>query len=151
IERDGREFTLRKDGEAWKLTGPFDAEVKADAVRPLTEELANLTAEKYVVHNAKDLAAYGLDKPYERITLPPSPPAQGVPALSTPAKTVTILLGKSTEANAKARYAKASDSDAVVVLPEKAVAALDHAALDFVDRSVLSLDGQRLEKIKANG
>ena len=59
IERDGREFTLRKEGEAWKLTGPFDAEVKADAVKPMTEELANLTAEKYVVHNAKDLAAYG--------------------------------------------------------------------------------------------
>ena len=64
---------------------------------------------------------------------------------------MTILIGKPTETNAKARYAKAADSDAIVVLPEKAVTALDRAALDFVDRDVLTLDAQRFEKIKAKG
>ena len=151
IEKGGPEYTLHKEGEAWKLTGPFDAELKADAVRPLAEELANLTAEKYVAHNSKDLATYGLDKPYLRITLPAPAPEKGVTPLATPAKPTTILIGKPTDTNAKTRYAKTADSDAVAVLPEKAVTALDHSALDFVDRNVLTLDPQRLEKIKAKG
>ena len=62
---------------------------------------------------------------------------------------MTIFVGKPTDTNPKARYAKTADSDAIVVLPEKAVTALDHSALDFVDRNVLTLDPQRLEKIKA--
>ncbi len=77
IEKGAPAYTLRKEGEAWKLTGPFDADVKPDAVRPLADELANLTAEKYVAHSSKDLAKYGLDKPYLRITLPSQPPAKG--------------------------------------------------------------------------
>ena len=79
IEKGGPEYTLKKEGEAWKLTGPFDAEVKADAVRPLAEELANLNAEKYVAHTAKDLATYGLDKPYEKVTLPAPVPEKAAP------------------------------------------------------------------------
>jgi hypothetical protein len=151
IEKGGPEYTLEKKGEAWKLTGPFDAEVKPDAVRPIIEELASLNAEKYVAHTAKDLAAYGLDKPYEKVTLPAPVPAAGTPPPATPAKPITLLIGKPTEGNPKSRYAKLADSDAIAILPEKAVAALDRAALDFVDRAVLSLDGQRLEKIKAYG
>ena len=120
-------------------------------MRLLTEELANLTAEKYVAHSSKDLASYGLDKPYLRITLPAPTPEKGAAPPATPAKPTTILIGKPTDTNPKARYAKTADSDAIVVLPEKAVTALDHGALDFVDRNVLTLDPQRLEKIKAKG
>ncbi len=152
IEKGAPEYTLRKEGEAWKLSGPFDADVKPDAVKPLADELANLTAEKYVAHSAKDLAKYGLDKPYLRITLPSPPPAQGAtPPATPPAKPTTILVGKTTETNPKARYAKTADSDAIAVLPEKAITALDHGALDFVDRNVLSLDAGRLETIKLKG
>ncbi len=151
IEKGGPEFTLKKEGELWKLSGPFAAEVKPDVVKPLLDELASLNAEKYVAHTTKDLAMYGLDKPYEKVTLPAPVPAAGTPPPATPARAITLLIGKPTEANAKARYAKLADSDAIVILPEKAVAAFDRAALDFVDRGVLSLDGQRLEKIKANG
>ena len=151
IEKGGPEFTLKKDGEVWKLTGPFNTEVMPDLVRPIAEELANLNAEKYVAHTAKDLAIYGLDKPYEKITLPVGAPAAGTPPPVAAAKPITILIGKATEANPKSRYAKLADSEAVVVLPEKAITALDRAALDFVNRGVLALDGQKLEKIKARG
>jgi hypothetical protein len=152
IEKGAPEYTLHKEGENWKLTGPFSADVKADAVRPLAEELGNLSAEKYVAHSAKDLTKYGLDKPYLRVTLPAAAPEKSAtPPVPTPTKATTILIGMPTEANPKARYAKTADSDAVVVLPEKAVAALDHVALDFVDRDVLKLDAQKLEKIKAKG
>ena len=83
-----------------------------------------------MAHAPKDLATYGLDKPYLRVTLPAAAAEKPAtpPTATSPDKSTTILIGKPTEANPKARYAKTSDSDAVLVLPEKAITALDHGA-----------------------
>ena len=63
------EYALKRDGSAWKLSGPFDAAADPTLVGPMSVELAKLHGDRYVTHAAKDLAEYGLDKPYLRIAI----------------------------------------------------------------------------------
>lgn len=147
IQKDGPAYTLKRDGAVWKLTGPFDATVKAEQVGPLADELANLKAEKYAAISSKDLAAFGLDKPYLRVTIPasaPPKPEPGKPPVA--AKAETILVGKPTP-DGKGRYATQGGTEGVWILTDKAVALLDHPALDYLDRNVLEIDEAQVLKI----
>ena len=141
ISKEGSEYRLKKDGEAWKIAGGFEASAVAEEVRDLTEDLAGLRAEKYVAHSAKDkdLAKFGLDKPYLKIAVATTDKKD--------AKEKELHIGSPTEKAAKSRFARLSDSDAVFVLAEKAVEGLDHSALDFLDRKLLALDAKKIQRI----
>lgn len=133
--RRGEEFALVHDGSAWKLSGPFTATVSGAPIHALTDELARLKVDKYVAHAAGDLAAYGLDNPYMRVTIKPA-------AKKDKADTVkdrVLLVGKPVEKDGTSRYARLGDGEAIFVLGGKALAALDHGPLDLLDRTLLAL------------
>lgn len=136
------EFQLKREGTNWKVAGPFDAVATAALAQPVAEELANLRADRYVAHAAKDPATYGLDKPYLRVTIPGKSTEKEKPPDRV------LLVGKPADKDPKGRYAKLADKDGVFVLADKTVAALDHAALDFLDRSLLMLDLNAIEKVR---
>jgi hypothetical protein len=155
--KNGSEYRLKRDGDKWTLTGPFEAVAVPEMAKPIVDELSNLRCEKYVAHQAKDLAAYGLDKPYLRVALrevekekPAAAKDKKEPAKPAE-KERTLLIGKPTDQNAKTRFAKLGDSDAVFVVGEKPVTAVDHKALDFLDRNLLALDSTKIEKIHGEG
>jgi Domain of unknown function (DUF4340) len=149
VQKGEQEYRVKHEGSSWKISGPFDGSATPEAVKPLEDELANLRCERYAVHSAKDLATYGLDKPYLRVALveeekeKPKPPAK--PAV----KEHVLLIGKPTAKDAKTRFAKLGDSEAIVVVGEKVVAAVDHGALDLLDRKVLALDRQSINRIES--
>src|SRR5262249_3786095 len=163
IQKGGQEYHLKHDAAAWKITGPFEAPAAPDTVKPMEDELANLRCERYAAHTAKDLAAYGLDKPHLRLavleeekvkTPAPANPAKedkAKPAAKPNVKEHTLLVGKPTDKDAKTRFAKLGDSEAIVVIGDKAVAAVDHGALDLLDRKVLALDQQSINRIEGKG
>lgn len=155
-EKGAEKFALERDGDGWKLTGPFTASVPADQVRPLTDELAKLKAEKYVAHAAANLADYGLDKPYLRLALREKP-ISGEPKTTAKDKDKekekekkerVLLVGKPTAKDAKARYARLGDSEAVFILGDKAVAAIDRGPLDLLDRKLLALPEDAIKSIR---
>jgi hypothetical protein len=137
ITKDAAEYTLKRQGKGWRIAGPFDAEAVADLADDIADDLAKLKSEKYEAHQTKDLPRYGLDKP-----------ALQVKVVGKDMKSRTLLVGKAVP---EGRYAKLGDGDAVVLLADKAVAAFDRAALDLLDRELLSLNPRGIQKLRWQG
>jgi hypothetical protein len=155
IAKAGPEYRLKQEGTSWKVAGPFAAPAVAQLVKPVEDELTNLRCERYAAHAAKDLASFGLDKPYLRISVQEREVEKADKAAAkTAPKERVLLVGKTTDKDAKAHFAKLGDGKAIFVLGEKAIAALDHTALDFLDPTLLALDQkliQRIDSATANG
>jgi hypothetical protein len=62
----------------------------------------------------------------------------------------TLLIGKTADQPAGARYAKLGDGDAVYVVSEKLLTAVDHRALDLLDKKLLAIDAKDIASIKSN-
>ena len=159
IQKDDPQYRLLRDGQTWKIAGPFDAPAVADTVKPMTEELSNPRCERYVAHSAKDLTTYGLDKPYLRASVleakkdvAPNEKDKPKDKAAKPESTErTLIIGKPVDKDGKTRFAKLGDSDAVFVVGEKLVTAIDHRALDLLNRDLLTLDSAAIEKIRSEG
>jgi hypothetical protein len=149
IQKAGQEeYRVARNGTEWSVSGPFDASVPSLSLRPLTDELAAVRAERYEAHAAKDLAPYGLDKPYLKLALTTTTNDNaGKPAV----KERTLLLGKPTADEAATRFGKLADSDAVFVVGGKLLATADHDALDLLDRKLLAVDPTSIDRIRTSG
>jgi hypothetical protein len=108
-------------------------------VQPLLGAAAMLRAERYETHKADDLVKYGLLRPQIRI------------GVSTSAGTKTALIGNPTAPNAKSRFAKLADADAIFVVPESVAAAADRPAIDLLDRQLLSLNINQIAELRGTG
>lgn len=70
IARDGSPaFTFDKKDDQWSLAGEATFPADTTKVAAVVSALTELKAQKYVSYDAKDLAAFGLDKPALAITL----------------------------------------------------------------------------------
>jgi hypothetical protein len=150
IHKEGQdEYTLMRKGNEWRVTGPFDAAALPIFAQPIAEDLAGLRCERYETGAADDLAKYGLDKPYLRVTLTTAP-KEG--AAEKPVER-TVLIGKPTDQDAKSRYAKLGDDKekTVFVVGERLVSALDRSALDLLDRRLLAVAPAALLSIESKG
>jgi hypothetical protein len=146
IKKEGQdEYRLarQEQGDGWKVIAPFQAEVQPGLARLMADELSNLRCERYEAHTVKDPAAYGLDRPYLQVTVVPKKDA------GKEAKVYTLVIGKPVgEPGAGQRFARQADSDGVFVLGVPVVAAVDHGALDLLDRKLLALDHDRIKTIR---
>jgi hypothetical protein len=130
----------RKDG-GWQIAGPFEATAQATLVTPMLTELTAPRCERYETAQATDLKKYGLDEPHLRVVLI-TDKAEG--------KGRTLLIGKETS-DPQQRYAKLADSDAIFVVSSRLTSALDHGALDLLDRRLLALDPKTIERVDTKG
>jgi hypothetical protein len=165
VQKEGPEYRLQRDGEKWHISGPFDAAAAAELVRPMTEELARPKCARFAAHFAKSLADYGLDKPYLRLVLTPAAGKdEGKDAKKDDKKKTKkedkkparekehiLLVGKPEKKGGKERFAKLGDSEAIFVLGEKTLAAIDHAAVDLLDRKLLALDTKEVKGFRTTG
>src|SRR5207247_1569811 len=101
-----------------------------------------------------DLGMYGLDKPYLRVAILETEKVQTADKpTDKPAKPRehVLLIGKPTDRDAKTRYAKLGDGEAVFVVSEKLATAVDHGALDLLDRNLLTVDPKSIEGVRIAG
>jgi hypothetical protein len=143
IHKAGRtEYTLTPAGTAWKISGPFEAKAQADAVRKMTAELGSPPIEGYKAHEAKDLAAYGLDKPAVTVTVK-----------AKDGKEHTLLIGGPTAKEATSRFAKGEKDPAIFQVGDALVRAVDRGPLDLLDTSLWNLAPDRIERmrVQSNG
>src|SRR5262249_41176086 len=145
---------------------PFEAAAMPSLIQPMAAELANLKCERYEAHVAKDLGSYGLDKPYLRLAVttvtkkeeeekpkdkkenePAEDKAEG--AAQEKPKEGVLLMGKPTAEGAASRFAKLGDGEAVFVVGEKLLTAVDRTALDLLDRKLLALDTKTISRIQS--
>jgi hypothetical protein len=152
FQRGDDAYRLKRDGSNWRIAEPFEAATMMNSVQPLVDEVSNLRTERYEAHAAKQLANYGLDKPYVRLVVVPAAKKEGdkdkKKEETKDAKERVLLIGKPTAAGAKTRYAKLGDGEAVFVVSEKLAAAADHGPLDLLDRQVLAIDPKSVASIK---
>jgi hypothetical protein len=172
VRKDDHEFSLKREGSSWKIGGPFTANAVADMVRPMTEAAAELRGERFVAHTSTNLGAYGLDKPYLRVAMVPATKNEKddkkaardkAKDTKTDMKERVLLVGKLAPAESKdgndtkkdkdtkGRYARLGDSEAIFVLGEKTVAALDHRALDLLERNLLSVSLDTVKRVVRKG
>lgn len=174
VRKEKDEFRLARDGEAWKVAGPFEAKALPEKVRDMAQELSNLHAERFVTHAAKDPEEYGLKQPYLRVALtatqakdkagePKDKDAKDKDGTDKEAKETkerVLLVGKPVGKDAKDdkdgkgskdRYAQLGDDKAVFVLDEKVVAAIDVGALELLERKLLSLDAKAIQEVRKTG
>jgi hypothetical protein len=157
VQKEGHEeYTLGRDGSNWKIGGPFEATPVVALTEPMLRELAVVRAERCEAHTAKDLAGFGLDKPYLRVTLATTPAKADGEKNDNPApveKPVekVLLVGKPTGPDAHSRFAKLGSGEAVYVVSDKLVAAVDKDALDLLERRLLDLGGAAIDSVKVSG
>lgn len=149
------EYRLTREGEGekagWKVSGPFDAKVSSTLVRKMLTDLGQLRCERYEANAAKELEKYGLDKPQLKLTVIPIVKKDDDKKKEKEKEPTerTLLVGKKTDKEPPGYYAKLEKGDAVVVIGSTLVAAVDHAALDLLDRSLLKVDTKAVSKIKS--
>ena len=121
-------------GGIWKMAKPFDAPVAKAGIDPLVNALTDLQAAKFETLAPKNLADYGLDKPTARVTVT----ADGKPR--------TVIVGKASPDGT--RYAKLDgDPNPAVFTLAALPPLLDVAALDRLDKALLTLDPAKLAAV----
>jgi hypothetical protein len=163
IAKEGQDeyrLTRKEKENAWQIAGPFEAAALPATVQTMTQELAGPRGERCVAHSAKDkeLEKYGLDKPHLRLTVTTKDGDKtkdrtlliGKSADQPPHPTLSPAPGGEGRGAAGARYAKLGDGEAVYVVPDKLLAAVDHGALDLLDKKLLALDSKDVTSIKSN-
>jgi hypothetical protein len=144
IDRAGGEkYKLSAAGGDWKIVGAFEAPVPAAVAQPVLSATANVKAERCEALTTTDLAKFGLDKPTVRLTV------TFKDTVNDKDETVvrTLALGK--DAGNSLRFARLENNpnSAVYVIPDSLAKEADKPALARLDRTLLSLDANRVAKI----
>ncbi|MGF1582945.1 MAG: DUF4340 domain-containing protein [Gemmataceae bacterium] len=145
IRRDGPEFALKNTKEGWQISGPFEAKAASKVVEKMTKELATVKAEKYVTHVAKDLAKYGLEKPFLRFSL-----AKKTKKGESASKNQVLLVGKTVDKDGD-RYARLSKREGVFVLSKKKIEAVEGTALNLLKKDLLTFDSDNVRQVVVKG
>jgi hypothetical protein len=146
VQKGNNTYTLQRQGENWQIRGPFEAPASPEQVRPLVEALSSLRAERWVAHTAKDLTPYGLEAPTLRLSV------RLAAKEGKKAEERVLLLGKAgAVGDKKGRYARLANQEAIFLLADKTAQALDQAALDLLDRRLLALNPEEIQRLTAQG
>lgn len=149
FQKEGQEFHLKREGPYWKIVEPFEARALSTRVKEMEDSLVKPAPARYEAHVAKELGAYGLDKPYLRVVLTTAPKKEGE-TIKEPAKDHVLLIGKPTGVGAEARFAKLGDSEAIFVVNADLVGQVSHSALDLLDHTLLALDANTITRIQSS-
>ena len=129
-----REIRLRKDGSTWKLVAPVEDEADEPAVKALLGALTGARVAK-TIDEAKDLAAFGLDKPDPTVRLA----VAGNPG-------PTIHVGKNTQIGGKT-YVRIGDEPAVRLTASSLKLALNKQAKDLRDKQLLTFQDEQVQTV----
>jgi hypothetical protein len=165
LQKEDRNELLKREGSSWQIVEPFAAPALPREVDKIVKALASPSCVRYEAHIAKELKTYGLDKPYLRVALTTAEKKDEIkpkdeskakeeikPKDETKskekAKEHVLLVGKPTAEGQKSRFAKLGDAEAVFVVDQALVTAVDQNALDLLDRELLKLNAKDISRIE---
>ncbi len=132
------ELALKKSGDDWRLTKPLDAAADNMVVKNLVDAIAQAEVKK-TFDDATDLAQYGLDQPFVKVTVKLKD--KELPA---------VLVGKSTPVGFSA-YAKKADEPKVFLTTSAFRSGLDKKAKDLRDKTILTFVDKDVQRIEIHG
>jgi len=122
IELQNRKLHLAKTSvNKWRMKEPVAAWGQAGKIQELINRALAVTADRFVLEEADDLAALGLDPPFMKFSLTNTQTLQ----------TQTLLVGANIPEAESMRYAKRLDEDAIVSVPTNRIRVLDQASKNF--------------------
>lgn len=130
-----REIHLRKDGTTWKLVKPVEDEADEAAVKALLGALTGAKVTK-TIDEAKDLAAFGLDKPDPTVRL-------AVRGATGP----VVHVGKNTQIGGKS-YVRLGDEPQVRLTASSLKFALNKQPKDLRDKQLLAFQDDQVQKVQ---
>ena len=129
-------IVLNRDSGKWALTAPQPYPADPDASSSLVSALSSLTADKIIEDNAADLASYGLANP-----------SFTVQVKEKNGKQVELAIGDNALTGSGV-YAKVSGDPHVYMLATYLKSSLDKSPNDLRDKRLLSLDTDKLTRLK---
>jgi hypothetical protein len=149
----GPDYRLKREGEAWKVSGPFTAPADPAQVRPLVDALAEPHAVRYVALKEEKPGQYGFDKGKLRVSVRPPEPTEKdkTAAEKNKEQEHLLVIGGRVGKDSNERYARRGDSGPVFVVGPQVVTAVDHPALDLLDRQLLSLQPRHIQSLHTTG
>jgi hypothetical protein len=132
------EIVLKKSGDEWRLTKPLDAAADSMTVKNLINAIAEAEVKK-TFDQASDLAPYGLDQPFAKVTV-----------TLKDNELPTILVGKSTPVGYSA-YVKRADEPKVLLTTSAFRSGMDKKAKDLRDKTILNFADNDVQKIEIHG
>lgn len=150
IECEDKSVLLHRDNEDqdWKMTKPEEMEADDDEGDDFLDDLSDLDIEDWVEDKPKDLAKYGLDKPWATITLTEGGKVKeenGKKTQPTPSTQKTIIIGKSKDD--KTRYAKRKDEPNIFLVKSEDLKALPKGYLAFISKEIFDFSTSDVKKI----
>lgn len=141
----------------WTLDMPFKARGDKTAISNLVRSLSQLTADRFVDDESKNLRPYGLDKPRLVVSVqtetktpkpPPAPPASAPaePQFDVSSKTYKIAFGGSAEDKVFAMMQEPA-SPAVFQIPESVFKQIAVKLDDLRDKAICEVESARAQKI----
>lgn len=150
IERSeaGKTISLIKMNGRWRLSLPIDTAADESAVTRLVGSLGSMQADSFIEDNPKNLADYGLDKPWATITAETDKVDQDG---KTSTAREAVLLGSPFDMQNAARYAKTSDQPPIVKVRASDVQALTPDPATLVSRTVVILPRPDIRALIVDG
>lgn len=133
-----REIVVKKTGADWRLIKPIDAPADATAVKNLISAVAEAELKK-TFEDASDLAQYGLDQPFVKVTV-------AVKDKELP----TLLVGKGAPVGYSA-YIKKADDPKILVTTAAFRSGMDKQPKDLRDRTILNFADSEVQRIELRG
>jgi hypothetical protein len=137
---EGETVRLAREGEAWRLTAPFEAPADSREVDSLLGSLESLEVEDVASTEPANLGDFGLASPKTTVSLM-------VEGQSEPRK---VLLGAKTP-DGNAVYAKLPDQPRVFTIPSYLESSLAKKPFDLRDRDLLHVKRDAVKTLEIQG
>jgi hypothetical protein len=129
----GEQTTLRKSGTDWQIVQPIAAKGDGAEVAGITSGVAALEQQRLIDENPSDLAEYGLA------------PARVEVTFKAGGQEHRLLVGRKSPTGTDL-YAKLGNEKKVFLIPSYLDAALNKKTFDFRDKTVLTLDRDKIDR-----
>ena len=128
--------SLKKEGDAWKITAPIQANAADSDVTALNNGISALEVVRVIDENPTDLKQYGLDAP-----------RFDVEYKSTEGKSSGHVLFGAKAAAGGNLYARREDQKRVVLVASYHESSLNKSTFDLRDKSIVKVDREKVDGI----
>ncbi len=134
-----REIDLKKSGDEWRLTKPMDVAADAVTVKNLVNAIAECEVKKELTDTSADLAQYGLDKPFVKVTVK-----------LKDKQLPEALVGKNTPVGFST-YVQRADDKKILLSNSAFRSGMDKQVKDLRDKTIITFVDKDVNKIELHG
>jgi hypothetical protein len=138
-QASGEATTVKKDGNAWKLTEPVAAAADESEVSGITNAVSSAEITRVVDENPASLNDYGLSNPKVELAFK----AAGDKDYRR------LFIGEKTPTGGDV-FARRNDEKKVFLMPAFQESSLDKSTFDLRDKSILKVDREKIDSVDLN-